>query len=92
MSLILFASLFVIAGVTAAIGQTITGYSRGGCPVAFVVAFVGAYLGPYAAEALGFTEPVVVPLGPEQVPLVTSTAAALILVIIVNLVTRKRKF
>jgi hypothetical protein len=56
------------------------------------VAIFGTAVGPYAAGALGIAEPVVLPVGDVRFPLVTSAAAALILVVLVNLATRHRKF
>jgi uncharacterized membrane protein YeaQ/YmgE (transglycosylase-associated protein family) len=85
-------SALVIAVAIASIGQFVSGYSRGGCPVSFVVAFFGAMVGPAAATELGFGEPFYLKLGEVQFPLVTSAASALILVLIVNLATRRRKF
>ncbi|UCC72151.1 MAG: hypothetical protein JSV86_17560 [Gemmatimonadota bacterium] len=92
MSLIEFGILAVVAAACAALGQFISGYSRGGCPVSFIVAFLGAFLGPGVAAKLGIHEPLVVPLGPARLNLVSSVAGALILVVLVNLITRKRKF
>jgi hypothetical protein len=92
MSLVFVGILIVVAAAMAALGQFLTGYSRGGCPVSFIVAIFGTAVGPYAAGALGIAEPVVLPVGDVRFPLVTSAAAALILVVLVNLATRHRKF
>ena len=45
MDLIDWLILLVVAGVCGAVGQTIAGYSRGGCLVAVVLGFIGALLG-----------------------------------------------
>jgi uncharacterized membrane protein YeaQ/YmgE (transglycosylase-associated protein family) len=82
----------VLAAACAALGQFLTGYSRGGCPVSFVTAFAGTFIGPWAAERIGWAEPLIVPIGEIEIRLVTSAAGALALVLIVNLVTHKRKF
>jgi uncharacterized membrane protein YeaQ/YmgE (transglycosylase-associated protein family) len=37
--------LLLIAGIVGGLGQTISGYSFGGCLMSIVVGFVGAYLG-----------------------------------------------
>jgi len=84
--------LAVLAAVCAALGQFISGYSRGGCPVSFVVAFFGTVVGPRIFRNFGWPEPLVVPIGPMELNLVSSAAGAFFLVIIVNLITRKRKF
>jgi uncharacterized membrane protein YeaQ/YmgE (transglycosylase-associated protein family) len=87
-----FGALVVVAGIVGVIGQFVTGYSRGGLPVSVIMAFVGALVGPRAADYFDWAEPIYVPLGDVQFPLVTSAAGALVLVVIVNLLTKKRKF
>ena len=72
MGVIYVACLLVVAAVVGIIGQFLTGYSRGGCPVSFIVGYV--------------------PLGPTNFPLVTSAVTAFVLVVLVNLLTRRRKF
>lgn len=84
--------LAVLAAACAALGQFISGYSRGGCPVSFVVAFFGTVVGPSIFQSLGWSEPLVVPIGPVELNLVSSTAGALCLVVVVNLITHRRKF
>ena len=92
MGVIYVACLLVVAAVVGIIGQFLTGYSRGGCPVSFIVGFFGAMVGPAAARELGLFEPLYVPLGPTNFPLVTSAVTAFVLVVLVNLLTRRRKF
>lgn len=92
MSIIEIGVLGVLAAACAALGQFISGYSRGGCPVSFVVAFFGTVVGPRIFRNFGWPEPLVVPIGPMELNLVSSAAGALFLVVVVNLVTRKRKF
>ena len=92
MGIIEFGCLVVVAGVVGVMGQFLTGYSRGGLPVSVIMAFVGAVAGPYFADYIDWAEPIYVPLGDVRFPLVTSAAGALVLVVIVNLLTKKRKF
>lgn len=92
MGLIEFGLTVVVAAVCSLLGQFITGYSRGGCPMAFLAAFAGAFAGPWAAARLEWQEPFMLPVGPVEYPLVTSAAGALVLVMLVNLATKKRKF
>ncbi len=92
MGIIYVACLLVVAAVVGIIGQFLTGYSRGGCPVSFIVGFFGAMVGPAAARELGLFEPFYVPLGPTNFPLVTSAVTAFVMVVLVNLLTRRRKF
>lgn len=92
MDIIELGLLAALAAICAGLGQFLTGYSRGGCPVAFLAALLGALLGPLGAERIGWSEPFVLTLGPVDFPVVTSAVGALLLVLIVNLLTRKRKF
>ena len=42
--------LLLIAGLCGALGQAITGYSRGGCLVSIALGFIGALLGMWLAR------------------------------------------
>ena len=92
MAIVEFGLLLAVAAIAAAVGQFLTGYSRGGCPVGFAAGAVGAYFGPTVAENMGWAEPFVLRLPEIEFPVVTSAAGALALVIVVNLLTKKRKF
>lgn len=56
MSLIDLLILLLIAGVCGAIGQSIAGFSRGGCFVLIAIGFIGALIGSRIAVALGLPE------------------------------------
>ena len=53
MDLVSLLVLLLIAGICGAVGQSLAGYSLGGCAVSIVVGFVGALLGGWLAGALG---------------------------------------
>jgi uncharacterized membrane protein YeaQ/YmgE (transglycosylase-associated protein family) len=53
MDLIGLLVLFVIAAIAGAIGQSLAGYSLGGCIVSAIVGFVGVWLGTQLAAMLG---------------------------------------
>ena len=48
--------LLIIAGVCGALGQAISGFSRGGCLVSIAIGFIGALLGMWLARLLGLPE------------------------------------
>ena len=48
--------LLLIAGIVGALGQSISGYSFGGCLMSIIVGFVGAYVGVWLAGQLGLPE------------------------------------
>ena len=72
MSLIGWAVLFVIAAIAGSIGQSLAGYSVGGCVVSMAVGFVGAILGRWIAGALGLPEPLLISVQGENFPLLWS--------------------
>jgi uncharacterized membrane protein YeaQ/YmgE (transglycosylase-associated protein family) len=45
--------LLLIAAICGGIGQSLAGYSLGGCLVSIVVGFIGAYIGLWIAGKMG---------------------------------------
>lgn len=82
--------LLFIAGVCGSIGQSIAGYSRGGCLVSIVVGFIGAMLGSWLSGQLGMPELLNVNIGGEQFPIIWSILGSIVFVALVGLITRKR--
>jgi len=82
--------LLFIAGVCGSIGQSIAGYSRGGCIVSIVVGFIGAMLGSWLSVQLGMPELLNVEIGGNQFPIIWSILGSIVFVALVGLVTRKR--
>jgi len=54
MTLIGFLALLLIAAICGGIGQSLAGYSLGGCLVSIVVGFIGAYIGLWVAAKMGW--------------------------------------
>lgn len=81
----------VTAAVCAFLGQFLTGYSRGGCPIAFLAGIGGAYAGPWLVERQGWPEPFLLPVDVLEFPVVSAAVGAFVFVVIVNLLTKKRK-
>ncbi|KPK82091.1 MAG: hypothetical protein AMS25_03745 [Gemmatimonas sp. SM23_52] len=92
MSILEVAILIGVAAVCGLVGQLLSGYSQGGCPVSFVMGLIGAFLGPRVAAAMGWPEPLILPIGRVAFPIVSSVVGALVLVLIVNILTHKRRF
>lgn len=82
--------LLFIAGVCGSIGQSIAGYSRGGCIVSIVVGFIGAMLGSWLSVQLGMPELLNVDIGGNQFPVIWSILGSIVFVALVGLITRKR--
>lgn len=85
-----FLILFFIAAICGAIGQSLAGYSLGGCLVSAVVGFIGAIIGKWLATQLELTYILPVQVGGETFPIIWSILGAAIFTIIIGLLTRGR--
>lgn len=88
MDLIGLLILFVIAAVAGAIGQSLAGYSLGGCLVSAVVGFIGAFVGMWMANQLGLPEVFVINVQGEPFPVFWSIIGSFVFALIVGLITR----
>ncbi len=90
MGLLEFLLLLLIAGLCGSVGQSIAGYSRGGCIVSIVLGFIGALLGSWLSVQLGLPELLNINIGGSQFPVIWSIIGSVIFVVIVGLFTRRR--
>jgi uncharacterized membrane protein YeaQ/YmgE (transglycosylase-associated protein family) len=90
MTLLDFLLLLLIAGVCGALGQAITGFSRGGCLVSIALGFIGALLGVWIARAMNLPEPFAVTIGDVSFPVIWSIVGAALFVAIISLISRPR--
>lgn len=88
MSAFEFILLLVVAGVCGAIGQTISGYSRGGCLVSIAIGFIGALLGMWLSRLMGLPELFSINFGNASFPIVWSIVGAALFVAFIGLLTR----
>jgi uncharacterized membrane protein YeaQ/YmgE (transglycosylase-associated protein family) len=86
MSFVGFIILLVVAGICGALGQAISGYSRGGCLVSIALGFIGALIGMWLQRLLGLPE--LLPI--EGFPVVWSIIGAAIFVTVLGLLQRRR--
>ena len=86
MSLLGFLLLLLIAAICGAIGQSIAGYSLGGCFVSIVVGFVGALIGSWLANQLGL-EHIIEIMG---IPVIWASIGSALFAVLVGLITRGR--
>ena len=91
MTLIDLLILLLVAGVCGALGQAISGFSRGGCLVSIALGFIGAILGMWLARQLGLPELFVVPVGGQSFPVVWSIIGSALFVAVISLLTRGRR-
>jgi uncharacterized membrane protein YeaQ/YmgE (transglycosylase-associated protein family) len=85
-----FLILLLVAGVCGALGQAISGFSRGGCLVAIALGFIGALLGTWLARLIGLPELVTIQIGPQPFPIIWSIIGATIFVAIIGMLTSRR--
>jgi len=88
MTLLAFLVLLVIAGVCGALGQAITGYSRGGCLVSIALGFIGALIGVWLARVAALPELLTLEIGDVGFPVVWSIIGATLFVAVVGFLTR----
>jgi len=82
--------LLIIAGLCGALGQAISGFSRGGCLVSIALGFIGALLGSWLATKLGLPEILPVRIGGVGFPIVWSIIGSALFVAVISLVSRRR--
>jgi uncharacterized membrane protein YeaQ/YmgE (transglycosylase-associated protein family) len=70
MTIIDFLILLVVAGICGAVGQMISGYSRGGCIASIAIGFIGALLGVWLADKLDLPEIFILSFGATRFPIV----------------------
>lgn len=90
MSLLGFLLLLLIAAICGAVGQSIAGYSMGGCLASIVVGFVGALIGSWLAAEFGLGMIWVVDIEGQSIPIIWSILGAALFSIIIGLITRGR--
>jgi len=81
-----FLLLLLIAAICGGIGQSIAGYSMGGCLASIVVGFVGAIIGRWLASQLGLSYIIEI----MGIPIIWASIGAAIFAIVVGLVSRGR--
>ena len=81
--------LLVVAGVCGALGQAITGFSRGGCLVSIALGFVGALIGMWLARVAGLPELFAIQIGTTSFPIVWSIIGSALFVAVISLLTRR---
>ncbi|MCM3905305.1 MAG: hypothetical protein ND866_26715 [Pyrinomonadaceae bacterium] len=89
MSLLDLIILLVVAGICGALGQAISGFTRGGCVVSIALGFVGAILGAWLARMLGLPEFLPLQIGTTSFPIVWSIMGSALFVGVIALLTRR---
>ncbi len=82
--------LLIIAGLCGALGQAISGFSRGGCLVSIALGFIGAVLGMWLAAKLHLPELFPIRIGTTNFPILWSIIGSALFVAVISLITRRR--
>lgn len=82
--------LLLVAGLCGALGQAISGFSRGGCLVSIALGFVGAVVGMWLSRSLGLPELFAINVGGTNFPIVWSIIGSALFVAVIALLTRRR--
>ena len=88
MTLIDFLILALVAAVCGMIGQSLVGYSVGGCLVSAVIGYIGAFVGLWVARQFGLPELFTVTVGGSSIPVIWSIIGSALLVGILSLFRR----
>jgi len=83
-----FLVLLVIAAICGSIGQSLAGYSLGGCLVSIVVGFIGAYLGMLISAKLGLPEIFAITIQGKSFPIVWAIIGSAVFTLIMALLRR----
>jgi uncharacterized membrane protein YeaQ/YmgE (transglycosylase-associated protein family) len=88
MTLLGFLLLLLIAAICGGIGQSLAGYSLGGCLVSIVVGFVGAYIGLWIAGKMGLPRIFEITIEGKPFPVVWAVIGSALFTLIVALLRR----
>ena len=90
MSFFGFLLLLLIAAICGGIGQSISGYSFGGCLISAGVGFIGAIIGKWIAGELGLPELWSIEIDGQPFPIVWSIIGASLFTAILGAVLKGR--
>ncbi len=81
--------LLLVAGIIGTIGQSLAGYSSGGCVMSVALGFIGAILGRWLSAHLQLPDFFTLFVAGQSIPIVWSVIGATIFVVVINLLTRR---
>ena len=88
MTLVDFLILAAVAAICGMIGQSLIGYSVGGCLVSAVIGYIGAFIGLWVARQFGLPELFTVNVGGNAIPVVWSIIGSALLVAGLSVIRR----
>ena len=88
MSILQLLLLLLVAGVCGSLGQSLAGFSRGGCLVSIALGFVGALVGTWLARILELPAIFTLHIQGESFPVVWSILGSALFVALLGLIQR----
>ncbi len=88
MGLVELLVLLIVAAICGGIGQSLAGYTAGGCLTSIVVGFIGSYLGLLMARSLGLPEIFALQIGGQSFPIIWSIIGATVFTLVLALLNR----
>jgi uncharacterized membrane protein YeaQ/YmgE (transglycosylase-associated protein family) len=88
MTLLGFLLLLLIAAICGGIGQSLAGYSLGGCLVSIIVGFIGAYLGLWIAGKMGLPPIFAITIEGKSFPVVWAIIGSALFTLVMALLRR----
>ena len=88
MTIVDFVILAVVAAICGMIGESLVGYSVGGCLTSAVIGYIGAFIGLWVARQFGLPEIFTVSVGGSSIPIVWSIVGSAVLVGALALIRR----
>ena len=88
MTLFGFLVLLLIAAICGAVGQSLAGYSLGGCLVSIVVGFIGAYIGLWIAGKFGLPVIFAINIEGKPFPIIWAVIGSALFTLVIALIRR----
>ncbi|MBS1748172.1 MAG: GlsB/YeaQ/YmgE family stress response membrane protein [Bacteroidetes bacterium] len=88
MTLMGFIVLLIIAAICGGIGQSIAGYSLGGCFASIVVGFIGAYIGMWIAGKYDLPQFYTITIQGNSFPIIWSVIGSAVFTFIIALIRK----
>jgi uncharacterized membrane protein YeaQ/YmgE (transglycosylase-associated protein family) len=88
MTLIDFLVLALVVAICGMIGESLVGYSVGGCVTSAVIGYIGAFVGLWIARRFSLPELFTVTVGGQTIPVIWSIIGSAVLVAALALVRR----
>jgi uncharacterized membrane protein YeaQ/YmgE (transglycosylase-associated protein family) len=88
MTLVDFLILAVVAAVCGMVGESLAGYSVGGCLTSAVIGYIGAFIGLWVARQFGLPELFTVTVSGTSIPIVWSIIGSALLVAALSIIRR----